>query len=86
MSKVVARSCSLGPHGRGRERLDGCGRARAESCTGHAGMAKSAGIVMVRAVAGLVAGRTKIDRMVAMYVSYPRFFEQMAGLGARGAH
>jgi 5-enolpyruvylshikimate-3-phosphate synthase len=49
-------------------------------------MAKSAGIVMVRAVAGLVAGRTKIDRMVAMYVSYPRFFEQMAGLGARGAH
>ncbi len=36
---------------------------------------------MVWVVAGFVAGETRIDRAEVVDVSYPRFFEQMAGLG-----
>ena len=55
-SKIVPWPRSLGPHGRGRERPDGPVRARAESCTGLTGTAKSAGGLMALTVAGLVAG------------------------------
>ncbi|VVB71024.1 3-phosphoshikimate 1-carboxyvinyltransferase [uncultured archaeon] len=40
-------------------------------------------IVMALAVAGFVAGGTQIDTAEAVDVSYPGFFEQMKGLGAR---
>jgi hypothetical protein len=63
--KVVPWPWSLGPHDRGRERPDGPVRARAESCTGPVGTARSAGIVMALRVAGFVAGGTKIDRAKA---------------------
>lgn len=39
---------------------------------------------MALTVAGLVAGGTRIDTTEAVDVSYPGFFGQMAGLGARG--
>ena len=50
---------------------------------GPACTAKSAGIVMALTVAGLVAGGTRIDTTEAVDVSYPGFFQRMAGLGAR---
>lgn len=37
---------------------------------------------MVRTVAGLVAGGTRIDTAEAVDVSYLGFFREMAGLGA----
>ena len=40
-------------------------------------------IVMALAVAGLVAGGTEIDTVESVDVSYPGFFEQMAGIGAK---
>ena len=40
-------------------------------------------IVMALTVAGFVAGGTEIDTADAVDVSYPGFFEQMEGLGAR---
>lgn len=40
-------------------------------------------IVMALTVAGFVAGGTEIDTAEAVDVSYPGFFEQMKGLGAR---
>jgi 3-phosphoshikimate 1-carboxyvinyltransferase len=40
-------------------------------------------IVMALTVAGLVAGKTRIDTAEAVDVSYPGFFEQMKGAGAR---
>ena len=40
-------------------------------------------IVMALTVAGFVAGGTKIDTAEAVDVSYPGFFQQMEGLGAR---
>jgi len=40
-------------------------------------------IVMALAVAGLVAGGTKIDTAESVDVSYPGFFQEMAKLGAR---
>ncbi len=40
-------------------------------------------IVMALAVAGLVAGGTKIDTAESVDVSYPRFFREMGRLGAR---
>ena len=73
-----------GPHGRGRERPDGAVRARAESCTGLAGTARSTPIVMARTVAGLVAGGTRIDTAEAVDMSYPGFFREMEGLGVIG--
>ena len=41
-----------------------------------------AGIAMALTVAGFVAGGTQIDTTEAVEVSYPGFFQQMAGLGA----
>jgi 3-phosphoshikimate 1-carboxyvinyltransferase len=38
---------------------------------------------MALTVAGFVAGGTEIDTAEAVDVSYPGFFEQMKGLGAR---
>jgi hypothetical protein len=63
-SKIVPWLKSLGPTGKGRERPDGPVRARAESCTGLAGTAKSAGIVMALTVAGLVAGEIGGQRIL----------------------
>ncbi len=40
-------------------------------------------IVMALAVAGFVAGKTKIDTAESVDVSYPGFFQEMAKLGAR---
>jgi 3-phosphoshikimate 1-carboxyvinyltransferase len=40
-------------------------------------------IVMALTVAGFVAGGTKIDTAEAVDVSYPGFFDQMKGLGAK---
>jgi len=40
-------------------------------------------IVMALTVAGFVAGGTRIDAAESVDVSYPGFFEQMAGIGAR---
>jgi 3-phosphoshikimate 1-carboxyvinyltransferase len=40
-------------------------------------------IVMALTVAGFVAGGTRIDTAEAVDVSYPGFFQQMAGLGAK---
>jgi len=40
-------------------------------------------IVMALTVAGFAAGGTRIDTAEAVDVSYPGFFEQMKGLGAR---
>jgi 3-phosphoshikimate 1-carboxyvinyltransferase len=40
-------------------------------------------IVMALMVAGLVAGGTRIDTAESVDVSYPGFFQQMAGLGAK---
>ena len=54
-----------------------------KAARGRACMARSAGIVMARTVAGFVAGETRIDRAEAVDASYPRFFQEMAGLGAR---
>jgi 3-phosphoshikimate 1-carboxyvinyltransferase len=39
-------------------------------------------IVMALTVAGFVAGGTQIDTAESVDVSYPGFFEQMAGAGA----
>ncbi|HWQ20018.1 MAG TPA: 3-phosphoshikimate 1-carboxyvinyltransferase [Methanotrichaceae archaeon] len=39
-------------------------------------------IVMALAIAGLVAGGTRIDTAESVDVSYPGFFEKMAGIGA----
>jgi 3-phosphoshikimate 1-carboxyvinyltransferase len=38
---------------------------------------------MALTVAGLVAGGTRIDTAESVDVSYPGFFQQMAGLGAK---
>jgi hypothetical protein len=43
--------------------------SQAESCTGPAGTAKSAGIVMAQMVAGFVAGGTQIDTTEAVDMS-----------------
>jgi 3-phosphoshikimate 1-carboxyvinyltransferase len=40
-------------------------------------------IVMALMVAGLVAGGTRIDTAESVDVSYPGFFQQMAGIGAK---
>ena len=40
-------------------------------------------IVMALAVAGMVAGVTEIDTAVSVDVSYPGYFQQMKGLGAK---
>jgi 3-phosphoshikimate 1-carboxyvinyltransferase len=40
-------------------------------------------IVMALAVAGMAAGKTRIDTAECVDVSYPGFFQEMASMGAR---
>jgi 5-enolpyruvylshikimate-3-phosphate synthase len=59
------------------------GRIEGGKLHGADGHGQERGIEIARTVAGFVADGTKIDRAEAVGVSYPGFFQQMEGLGAR---
>lgn len=73
--------------GPGRERPDGPVRARAESCTGPGVHGQERGIVMAGRWRALWPARRGSIGRWRWYVSYPGFFQQMAGgEGERGVN